>query len=72
MGIYTKPVIVTDFAANGVIPGALIGGAVAAVKGLSAAALLVAGVAAGLSKGKLKIDSTHTDALTPRKDFSFA
>lgn len=71
MGIYTKPVIVTDFAANGVIP-ALIGGAVAAVKGLSAAALLVAGVAAGLSKGNSKIDSTHTQALTPRKDFSLA
>ena len=71
MEIYNKPLITADLAANGIVP-ALLGGAVAAIKGLSAATLLVAGVAMGLSKGDKRIDSTHTSTLTERKDFSFA
>ena len=69
MELYKKPLIAVGWNANGVVP-ALLGGAVAAVKGLSAAALLVAGVAMGLSKGDNRIDSTHTNTLTARKDFS--
>ena len=67
MEIYKKPTIVDNESANGGIPLAL--------AGLSAAKLAVVGVAAGLGLGALsrgKIDSTHTDALTTRKEFSFA
>ena len=68
---YIKPLITADLGVNGIVP-ALLGGAVAAIKGLSAATLLVAGVAMGLSKGDKRIDSSHTQILTARKDFSFA
>lgn len=69
MELYKKPLISAGWNANGVVP-ALLGGAVAVIKGLSAATLLVAGVAMGLSKGDNRIDSTHTSALTTRKDFA--
>ena len=67
METYKKPTIVDNAAIGGIIP-------LAALAGLSAAKLAVVGVAAGLGLGALsrgKIDSTHTDALTARKDFSF-
>ena len=68
MEVYKKPIISAGRNANGIVP-ALLGGAVAVVKGLSAATLLVAGVAMGLSKGDNRIDSTHTSALAARKNF---
>ena len=67
METYKKPTIVDNESVNGGIPLVL--------AGLSAAKLAVVGVAAGLGLGVLsrsKIDSTHTDALTARKNFSFA
>ena len=69
METYKKPTIVDNAAIGGIIP-------LAALAGLSAAKLAVVGVAAGLglgalSKGSSKIDSTHTNILSPRKDFSF-
>ena len=69
MEVYKKPIISAGWNANGIVP-ALLGGAVAVVKGLSAATLLVAGVAMGLSKGDNRIDSTHTVTLTERKNFA--
>ena len=70
METYKKPTIVDNASIGGIIP-------LAALAGLSAAKLAVVGVAAGLglgaaSRGNGNIDSTHTDALTARKDFSFA
>ena len=60
---YTKPVIVNLDSSAGVMPLAALGGA----KVVAAAA---AGVAAGLARGKVEIDSTHTQSLTPRKDIN--
>ena len=60
---YTKPVIVNLDSSAGVMPLAALGGA-------KVAAAAAAGVAAGLARGKVEIDSMHTQALTPRKDIT--
>ena len=70
MDSYKKPSIVSDVSGDGIIP-------LAALAGMSAAKLAVVGVAAGLGlgaamRGGRKIDSSHTFALTARKNFSFA
>lgn len=51
---YKKPVIVSESAPNQAAP--------------AVAAAFLAGVAAGVARGKIEIDSTHTHAL-PRKDY---
>ena len=66
METYKKPLIVGNDSTEGIIP-------LAALAGLSAAKLAVVGVAAGLGLGaamKGKIDSSHTFALTGRKNFA--
>lgn len=71
MEIYKKPAIVSHNYSKGVIPTAIM-----PLVGLSAKALAVVGAGLGLaagmasSKGVNDIDSTHTSALTMRKDFA--
>lgn len=79
MRTYKKPIVVDFNTVQGILPLAgLAGGAavgVAELVGLSAAKLLVAGVAIGLgvgaaSRGNNIIDSNHMQSLTFHKDFS--
>ena len=68
MKFYQKPVITTKNSFNGLIP-------VFAPLFISPVAPVVAlatGLAALAKKGNTIIDSTHTSALTARKDFSLA
>ena len=69
MKIYKKPLIVDVNSSEGLFPALQI-------VGLSAAKLLVAGVAAGLAvgatKGDGRINSNHTQTLTARKHFALA
>lgn len=65
METYKKPSITGNESIGGIIP-------LAALAGLSAAKLAVVGVAAGLGLGaamKGKIDSSHVQSLTARKNF---
>ncbi len=67
---YKKPVIVASDSFRGVFPAVIM-----PIVGLSAKALTVVGAAAGLAhgmaKGNITIDSSHTEILTVRKDFVF-
>ena len=71
MAVYAKPII-TNSATRGLIPALIL----SPVPFVSPVAPIVAGavaVAAALSKkGNSVIDSTHTSALTARKEFVFA
>lgn len=70
MAVYAKPII-TNSATRGLIPALIL----SPVPFVSPAAPIIAGVAAlaALSKkGDNRIDSTHTSALTARKNFSLA
>lgn len=61
METYVKPVIVNGDSSVGIMPLAALGGA-------KVAAAAAAGVAAGLARGKIGIDSTHTQSLPCKND----
>ena len=66
MEVYKKPIIATKNSLNGIIP-------ILSPIFISPVAPLAAVAVAVLSKkGDSIIDSTHTSALTARKDFSMA
>lgn len=77
MELYKKPLIVHNKSINGIFPLAgLALGPIAAAAGVAAKVALggaaLAGVAMGLRKGSNFIDSSRTQILTARKDFSLA
>ncbi|MBQ6131084.1 MAG: hypothetical protein IJL12_01915 [Selenomonadaceae bacterium] len=82
MEFYTKPAIVGYNATRGIVPFAIAGAPIAITTGLSlaqaaaaAGVAALAGAAVGAAvarKGNTIIDSTHTSALTARKEFVFA
>jgi len=53
---YKKPVVVEEHSVRNIAP--------------AVGAAFVAGVAAGLARGKNVIDSKHTQSLKPRKNFN--
>ncbi len=57
--VYKKPAISVDLTEHGAVPALL-----AAAAGAAAASFGIA-----LAKGKVAIDSNHTQTLTARKDF---
>lgn len=79
---YTKPAIVSYNSTRGIVPFAIAAAPIAITTGLSlvqaaaaAGVAALAGAAVGAAvarKGNSIIDSTHTSALTARKDFSLA
>lgn len=56
METYKKPVVVEEHSVRNIAP--------------AVGAAFVAGVAAGLARGKNVIDSKHTQSLKPRKNFN--
>ena len=69
MELYKKPIVVSSDSTNGLFP-AMLGPVTFGIKAILAAGALAAALVS--KKGNSVIDSTHTNALTARKDFALA